>query len=119
MADQELGGVAVAGTFTITLPTKIVKKIEKAEMSDGSARYAFFKEHREWKIKWVVLTKAELDVIIARFGPIDALTTWKNTDERADVIDVVITDFSYDVIDVMTSAATALYKASMTFEEAV
>ena len=117
MADQELGGVAVAGTFTITLPTDIIKKIEKAEMSDGSARYAFFKEHRRWKLKWAVLTKAELDVLIARFGPIDVITTWKNDDERADVFDVVITDFSYDVID--PTSAIKYYKATMTLEEAV
>lgn len=116
MADQELGGVAVAGTFTISLPTDIIKKIEKAEMSDGSARYAFFKEHRRWKLTWAVLTKAELDVLIARYA-LDQITTWKNTDERDDVYDVVITDFSYDVIDPIST--TKYYKASMTLEEAI
>lgn len=119
MADQEIGGNPVAGTFTITLPTDIIKKIEKAEMSDGSARYAFFKEHRRWKLNWVKLTKAELDALIAEFGPIDIITTWLNPDERNDVFDVVITDFSYDLIDPKAAQADALYKASMTLEEAV
>ncbi len=117
MADQELGGVAVAGTFTISMPTDMPKKIDKAVMSDGSFRYAFFKEGRKWKLNWVKLTKAELDAIIARYGPIDQITTWKNLDESAVVYNVVITDFSYDVIDPIS--ATKYYKASMNIEEAI
>ena len=117
MADQELGGVAVAGTFTISMAIRMPKKIEKAVMSDGSSRWAFFKEYRVWRLNWPKLTKAELDVLIARYGPVDAVTTWKNTDERADVFNVVITDFSYDVIDPIS--ATKYYKASMTLEESV
>jgi len=116
MADQEIGGVAVAGTFTISLPTDIIKKIEKAEMSDGSFRWAFFKKYRKWKINWVKLTKAELDGLIVRYD-VDAITTWKNLDESVTVYDVVITDFSHDVIDPIS--ATKYYKASMTLEEAV
>lgn len=119
MADQELGGVAVAGTFTVSMPIDMPKQIEKAVMSDRSFRWAFFKEYKKWKLKWVKLTKAELDIIIARYGPVDQITTWKNADEFAGTKNVVITDFSYDVIDVMTSAATALYKASMTLVEAI
>ena len=116
MADQELGAVAVPGTFTISLVTDYPKQIEQAVMSDGSFRWAFFKKYRKWKIAWTVLTIAELDALIVRYA-VNAITTWKNTDERADVIDVVITDFSYDVIDPIS--ATKLYKASMSLEEAV
>ena len=117
MADQELGGVAVAGTFTISMPVDMPKKIEKAVMSDGSFRWAFFKEYRKWRLTWPKLTKAELDVLIARYGPIDAITTWKNTDESATVYNVVITDFSYDSVDPIS--ATKYYKASMNLEEAI
>lgn len=114
MADQELGGVAVPGTFTISLPTDYPKKIEKAVMSDGSFRWAFFKKSRKWKLSWVVITNGELTGLIARYA-IDAITTWKNTDERVDVIDVVITDFSYDCID----PGNQYYKATMSLEEAI
>ena len=117
MADQELGGIAVAGTFTVSMPVDIVKKIDKAVMSDGSFRWAFFKEYRKWKLSWTKLTKAELDVLIARYGPVDQITTWKNTDESVTVYDVVITDFSYDVVDPIST--TKYYKASMNLEEAV
>ena len=117
MADQELGGVAVAGTFTISMSVDIIKKIEKAVMSDGSFRWAFFKEYRKWSLNWTKLTKTELDVLIARYGPVDEITTWKNLDESATVYNVVITDFSYDSIDPIST--TKLYKASMNLEEAV
>ena len=116
MADQELGGVAVPGTFTISLPTDYPKQIEQAVMSNRSFRWAFFKKYRKWKISWVKLTIAELDGLIVRYA-VDAITTWKNTDERADVIDVVITDFSYDVID--PTSTIKYYKGSMNLVEAI
>lgn len=116
MADQELGGVAVAGTFTISMPVDMPKKIEKAVMSDGSFRWGFFKKYRKWTLNWVKATKAELDVLIGRYA-LDQITTWKNLDESVTVYDVVITDFSYDVVDPIST--TKLYKASMNLEEAV
>ncbi len=116
MADQELGGVAVVGTFTISIPVDMPKQIKEAVMSDGSSRYAFFKKYRKWKLNWTKATKAELDVLIDRYA-LNQITTWKNTDESATVYDVVITDFSYDSVDPIS--ATKTYKASMNLKEAI
>ena len=120
MADKKLGPngseVTLPGTFTISLPVDMPKQVEKVRMSDGSFRWAFFKEQRKWKLNWTKLTKAQLDSLITLWG-YNQLLHWQNNDESAIWYNVVITDFSYDSVDPITT--TKYYKASMTLEEAM
>jgi len=116
MADKVLGGVTLAGTFTIALSVHMPKPVEKARMSDGSFRWAFFPEYRIWSLNWTKLTKAQLDVLIAREA-LNQILTWVNNDESATSYNVVITDFSYDSVDPIST--TKLYKATMTLDEAI
>ena len=120
MATKKLGPsgseVTLPGTFTIALPVDMPKQVDKARMSDGSFRWAFFKEYRKWSLNWTKLTKTQLDSLITLWA-LDQLLRWQNNDESATWYDVVITDFSYDVVDPIS--ATKYYKASMSLEEAV
>ena len=112
----------LTGPLTITLPIDLTKQVEKARMSDGSFHWAFFQEHRKWKLSFPALLIADLDQLIRLVG-YDEILRWQNLDERADIYEVVITDFSYDAINPMPIGADALdveyYKASMTLEEAI
>ena len=120
MADKKLGPngfeVTLPGTFTISLPVDMPKQVEKVKMSDGSFRWAFFKEQRKWKLNWTKLTKAQLDSLITLWE-YNQLLHWQNNDESAIWYNVVITDFSYDSVDPITT--TKYYKASMILEEAM
>ena len=104
----------LSGPLTITLPIDLAKQVEKARMSDGSFRWAFFQEHRKWRLNFPALLIADLDQLIRLVG-YDEILKWQNLDERADIYDVVITDFSYDSIDPISTIK--YYKASMTLEE--
>ena len=104
----------LTGSLTITLPIDLTKQVEKARMSDGSFRWAFFQEHRKWRLNFPALLIADLDQLIRLVG-YDEILRWQNLDERADIYDVVITDFSYDSIDPISTIK--YYKASMTLEE--
>jgi len=120
MADKKLGPngseVTLPGTFTISLPVDMPKQVEKVKMSDGSFRWAFFKEQRKWRLNWTKLTKAQLDTLKTLWG-YNQLLHWQNNDESTTWYNVVITDFSYDSVDPIS--ATKYYKASMTLEEAM
>lgn len=116
MANKILGGVTLPGTFTISMPVDMPTQTEKAKMSDGSFRWAFFEGYRKWTLNWTKATKAQLDVLIAREA-VKAIQTWVNNDESAISYDVVVTDFSYDSVDPIS--ATKLYKATMVLEEAI
>lgn len=119
MADKKLGildSEIILPSITIALPITVSKKVERAEMSDGSGRYAFFKEYKGWEITFPAITKTELDALILLRSH-DQILRWQNNDESADWYDVVIIDFSYDSIDPIS--ATKYYRASMTLEEAV
>ena len=120
MADKKLGPtgseVTLPGTFTISLPVDMLKQVEKVRMSDGSFRWAFFKEHRKWSLRWTRLTKTQLDSLITLWG-YNQLLHWQNNDESAIWYNVVITEFSYDSVDPIST--TKYYKASMTLEEAM
>lgn len=100
----------------IALPIAITKKVERAEMSDGSGRYAFFEEYRGWELTFPKLTKAQLDSLIALRAENDVLR-WQNDDESTTWYNVVITDFKYDTSD--PASPTVYYFASMTLEQVI
>ena len=120
MAAKKLGPsgseVTLPGTFTISMPVDIPKQLEKQVMSDGSFRWEFRKRHWKWSLRWTKLTKTQLDSLITLHG-YNQMLRWQNNDESAIWYNVVITDFSYDVIDPIS--ATKIYKASMNLEEAI
>lgn len=109
-SEIELPSVAIA------LPVTISKKIERAEMSDGSARWAFFKEYKGWKISFPNIIKSELDSLIT-LRSYNQILRWQNNDESTIWYDVVITSFFYDTKDYRSP--TVYYFASMTLEEAI
>ncbi|MBA7496908.1 hypothetical protein ES702_07517 [subsurface metagenome] len=119
MAIRKLGPAGSEITLpsiAIALPVVISKKIERAEMSDGSARWAFFKKYRGWEISFPNITRSELDDLIA-LRALNQILRWQNNDESATWYDVVITDFNYNTADPISP--TVYYFASMTLEEAV
>jgi len=120
MGTQKLGPlgseVTLPGTLTVSLLVDMPKQVEKARMSDGSFRWAFFQEYRTWSLNWTKLTKAQLDTVIALWV-LDQILRWQNTDESTTWYDVVITNFSYDSVDPIST--TKLYKATMTLDEAI
>jgi len=127
MADKNLyrvvdGVTALTGSLTITLPIDLTKQVEKARMSDGSFRLAFFQDHRKWKLNFPALVDADLAQLITLVGW-DEILRWNNLDEEDHVYEVVITDFSYDSINPIPIGADVLdvkiYKASMVLEEAI
>lgn len=103
-------------SIAIALPTTIRKKVERAEMSDGSGRYGFFKEYKAWDLTFPELTKAELDDLIA-LRALDQIIRWQNNDESPTWHDVVITEFKYDSED--PQSPTVFWHASMSLEEAI
>lgn len=103
-------------SIAVAHPVTIHKKVDRAEMSDGSGRYNYGKEYRGWEITFPELTKAELDDLIALRALNEALK-WQNNDEGPDWYDVVITDFKYDTAD--PASPTTFWFGSMTLEEVV
>jgi hypothetical protein len=120
MADQKFGPLAsevtLPATLTIELPVDLEKQIDKQTVSDGSFRWNFKKTHRVWGLNWTELTKAQLDTLTT-LQAYNQILRWQNNDESATWYDVVITEFSYDCVDPISS--TKIYKASMTLEEAI
>ena len=110
------GSEVTLPSIAIAIPTAIRKKIERAEMSDGSTRWGFYKTYRGWEISFPKLTKPNLDSLIA-LRSLDRILRWQNNDESATWYDVVITKFSYDTKDYRSP--TVLYFASMSLEEAI
>ena len=112
----------LTGSLTIPLPIDLVKQVEKARMSNGSFHWAFFQEHRKWKLNFPALVDADLAQLIRLVG-YDEILRWNNLDEEDHVYEVVITDFSYNSINPIPIGADVLdvryYKASMTLEEAI
>lgn len=103
-------------SIAVALPVNVNKKIDRAEMSDGSARWAFFKKFKGWVVTFPKLTKPELDDLIY-LRSLDEILRWQNPDESYTWYDVVITEFSYDSKD--PNSPTVYYFASMTLEQAV
>jgi hypothetical protein len=120
MAEKKLGllasEVTLPPTLTIELPVDLQKQIDKQTVSDGSFRWNFKKTHRAWSLNWVKLTKAQLDVLTT-LQAYNKILKWQNNDESVVWYNVVITEFSYDSVDPIST--TKIYKASMTLEEAI
>lgn len=96
------------------LPVTVQKKVELAEMSDGSLMAAYFKEHKAWEIRFPKLTKAQLDDLIY-LRSLNEVLRWQNYDESESWYDVAITDFKYNTLD--SKSPTVYYFASMSLEE--
>ena len=103
-------------SIAIALPVTIMKKIERAEMSDGSIRLAFFKKHKGWELSFPNITKSELDDLVYLHS-LNQILRWQNEDESYVWYDVVVTDFNYNTAD--PNSPTIYYFASMTLEEMV
>lgn len=119
MAIRKLGPTGSEITLpsiAIALPITISKKIECAEMSDGSKRWAFFKKYKGWEISFPNIIKSELDDLIT-LRSYNQILRWQNNDESATWYDVVITDFNYNTAD--PYSPTVYYFASMTLEQAI
>lgn len=103
-------------SIAIALPVVIRKKVERAEMADGSGRYGFFKEYKGWEIKFPKLTKSQLDDLVG-LRALNQILKWQNQDESTTWYDVVITDFKYNSDD--PSSPTVYYYAFMSLEEVI
>lgn len=101
-------------SIAIALPTAVRKKVELAEMSDGSLSPAFYKDHKAWEITFPGISKTELDDLIF-LRKLNQVLRWQNQDESTTWYEVVITDFSYDSKD--PSSPTVFFFASMSLEE--
>jgi hypothetical protein len=108
--------VTLSRKIAISIPTDCGKKIDATVMSDGNTRYAFYASQRRWQLDFVWLTAAELAALVTLRGYNQSLR-YQNNYESATWYTVVITSFSYDVID--PTATTVYYTASMTLEQTV
>lgn len=102
---------------TPDLPTDYSKKVEKAEMLDGSQRFNFkSRQPRRWKIAWEALTAAEFADFLTLNGYNSALyfqNNWEGTDWRQ----VVITSFEYSPMVKLGGSSACRYDLSITLEE--
>lgn len=103
-------------SIAIAQPVKVIKRIERAVMSDGSVRFAFFNEYKIWGIDFPKLTKSELDDLVA-LRALGQILRYQNNDESATWYNVVITDFDYNNED--PASPTVYYYGSMTLEQSV
>lgn len=110
------GSETTLPSIAVAHPVTINKKVERAEMSDGSGRYNFGEEYKEWEITFPKLTKSQLDDLVA-LRALNQILRWQNNDESATWYNVVITDFKYNTQDFRSP--TVYYFASMSLEEAI
>lgn len=103
-------------SIAIIHPVTIHKKVERAEMSDGSGRYNFGKEYKGWEISFLKLIKTELDNLVTLRGH-NQILRWQNPDESYIWYNVVITDFKYNTAD--PRSPTKYWFGSMSLEEAI
>ena len=108
------GSETTLPSIAIAHPVTIHKKVELAEMSDGSLRPAFFKEHKGWEISFPNIIKSELDDLVY-LRSLNEVLRWQNYDESESWYDVAITDFKYNTLD--SKSPTVYYFASMSLEE--
>ena len=108
--------VTLPHTISESLPTSLDKKISSAVMSDGSVRYSILQSQLIWQLKWPRLTYAQLQTLITLWGYNQTLH-YQNNDESATWYNVVITKFSYDVINPLAAAPT--YTAVMALEQVI
>lgn len=85
-----------AGGGSPSFPHSYSKQIEQAVMADGSTRFDIKSKHpRSWRLKWSMLTAAELQRFIALNEINDALY-FQNNWEDATWRRVVIERFDYE-----------------------
>ncbi|KKL62902.1 hypothetical protein LCGC14_2180510 [marine sediment metagenome] len=120
MPDIKLGlsgsEATLPATVSMSLPISYPKQIEKQIMSDGSARYAFFKKGRVWSLVWPGLTQAQLDALIVLYDH-NSLLRFQNNYESATWHWVVFMNLRYDSVDPIS--ATNLYVVEILIEESV
>lgn len=119
MATRKLGPLGseyALPSVAIVLPVTINKRVDRAEMLDGSGRYNFGKEYRSWDIRFPKLTKTEVDDLIY-LRSLNMLLRWQNPDESYAWYDVAITEFKYNTED--PASPTVYFYASMSLEQAI
>ena len=97
-------------------PVFFDKQVEKAEMSDGSRRWAFFGVKREWTLGFGFLTIAQLNTLKGLVA-LNQILRFQNNNEDATWYDVVIASFSYDP-ERTDIRSLGRYKCTMTLQEA-
>ena len=110
------GSETTLPSIAIAHPITINKKVERAEMSDGSGRYAFFEEYKGWEINFPKLIKSELDALVG-LRALNQVLRWQNDDESETWYNVVITDFKYNTAD--PKSPTVYWFGSMSLEEVI
>lgn len=111
-----LGSEYTLPSVAIVLPVNINKKVDRAEAMDGSGRYNFGKEYRDWDIRFPKLTKTELDNL-TYLRSLNQILRWQNPDESDKWYNVVITEFNFNSED--PASPTVYYFGSMLLEEAI
>ena len=98
----------------VSLPVTVDKGVDRAEMSDGSTRWGFYKKYRNWELTFPYLTRAELTALEVLHS-FNQILKWQDTDVSETWYNVVITDFSFNTEDPMA----VYFYGSMTLEEAI
>ena len=111
-----LGSEYTLPSIAIVLPVTINKKVDRAEMMDGSGRYNFGKDYRSLDIRFPKLTKTELDDLIY-LRKLNQILRWQNPDESYIWYNVVITEFKYDSED--PTSPTVYWFAFMSLEQVI
>lgn len=124
MADIKLGlsgsEVTLPTGVHYNIPVKYYQQIGKAQMSDGSFRYGFYKKQRFWRLEWCVpLPLANIQTLID-LCDLNAILHFQNQWESDDWYDVIIPEngFSYWPVQVW-GASGEKYLAVMELEEAI
>lgn len=103
MADIKLGitgsEVILPKGVRVEIPITLVKNIMKAEMSDGSYRYGFFKVARRCTLTWKPLSLSLIQVLID-LSKLNQVLHFQNQYEDTTWYDVIIAGFSYDAVAV-------------------
>ena len=124
MADVKLGPAGAEVTlpnlmFTGSppaLPVTVHKQIEKSTMSDGSRRWAFIRNKKEWPLVFGFLTKAQLDSL-STLNALNQILRFQDNNVDATWYNVVITAFTWEP-ERTDIRSLARYKCRMTLEEA-
>ena len=96
-------------------PVSTNKQAEKATMSDGSFRWAFFGTKKVFEIAYGFLTTAEL-AIFKTLNELNQVLRFKNENEEDVWYEVVISSFSHDPAR-MDIRQLERYDIKMTLEE--
>jgi len=103
-------------------PISTNKRLEKAQMSDGSYRWAFFGTKKVFEIGFGYLTDAQL-TILKNLNALNQILRYKNKHEEDVWYDVIISSFSHEPerVDLRNSVCGGCrldkYITRMTLEE--